>query len=305
MALKFLDKRIIGAIIVDTFQQQLNTEMDPANGQWFTNGPSNNGGLYGNLVDSLASALVFLPNEVVLTPHKLAAATAVIDNRNGLTPKQTVSLTYSTADTATTSHATTNALKVGIGVDIKASGTFLGVGVDVTTKISTEYAYSWSDTATKSVAETKQFAQSVPTEGPAGKVFQVVLTCDKTDLKAPYYADVIISGSATANFASPVNGKKAWTIDAGTLCEWISKFGSADGESSRYMRDPANPTQGLIRMRGNLTAAITANFVVNTYDITDSYNATGKAAIENNQTFATNELDRLNQTLVSKKKLDS
>lgn len=301
MALKFLDKRIIGAIIVDAFQQQLNTEMDPANGQWFTNGPGNNGGLYGSLVDSLASALVFLPNEVVLTPNKLAAATAVADNRNGLTPKQTLALTYSRADTATTSHTTTNALKVGIGVDIKAKAEFLGNGVEVTTKISTEYSYSWSDTVTSASSETKQFALSVPTDIPTGKVFQVVLTCDKTDLKAPYYADIIISGKATANFASPVNGKTTWVIDAGTLCEWINKFGSAGDESSKYMRDPANPTQGFIRLRGNLTSAITANFVVNTYDITDSYNATGKPVIETNQTFAPNELDRLNQKLIEKK----
>ena len=301
MSLKFLDKRFIGAIIVDAFQQHFDTEMDPANGQWFTNGPNNNGGLYGSLVDSLASSLVFLQNEVVMTPHKLAADTAIIDNRNGLTPKSSVTLAYSTTETATTSHSTTNALKTGVGVDIKASGTFLGVGVDVTTKISTEYSFSWTDAVTKSTAETKQFSQTVPTEVPQGKVFQVVLTCDKTDLKAPYYADITITGNATANFASPVNGQNTWVIDAGTLCEWINKFGSAGSESPMYMRDPNNPDQGLIRMRGTLTSAITANFVVNTYDITDTYNATGKAAVENDHLFAANELNQLNQNLISQK----
>ncbi|MBO0932286.1 ETX/MTX2 family pore-forming toxin [Fibrella aquatilis] len=301
MSLKFLDKHIVGAIIVDAFQQELNTEKDPADGQWFTNGPSNNGGLYGNLADALASALVFLPNEVVLTPRKLAAATATVDNRNGLTPKQTVTLTYSTTDTATTSHTTTNALKQGLSVTIKASGKFMGVGLEVSTQVSTEYSYSWSDTKTESKAETKQFSQSVPTDVPAGKVYQVVLTCDKTDLKAPYHADIIITGKATANFASPVNGQKTWAIDAGTLCEWINKYGSAGDESSMYMRDPANPTQGLIRMNGQLTSAVTANFSVNTYDVTDTYNATGKPPIETNQTFAGNELDKLGQKLNSKK----
>ena len=303
MALKFLDKRFIGSIIVDAFQEHFNTEMDPANGQWFTNGPNNNGGLYGSLIDSLASSLVFLPNEVVLTPHKLAADTAIIDNRNGLTPKSSVTLSYSTTETATTTHSTTNALKAGVGTDIKASGTFFGVGVDVTTKISTEYSYSWNDATTQSKAETKQFSQTVPTEVPQGKVYQVVLTCDKTDLKAPYYADIVISGNSTANFANAVNGEKTWVVDAGTLCEWINKFGSAAAESSMYMRDPNKPTQGLIRMRGNLTSAITANFVVNTYDVTDTFNATGKAIIKNDQLLGTKDLNQFAQKLVSEKVL--
>lgn len=300
MSLNFLDKHIIGAIIVDAFQQQLNTEIDPANGQWFTNGPDNNGGLYGNLVDVLSSELVFLPNEVVLTPHKLAADTAVIDNRNGLTPKSSLTLTYSTTESATTTHSTTKALKVGMGVDIKASGTFLGVGMDVTTKFSTEYTHSWSDSTAKTISETKQFSQSIQTEVPPGRVYQVVLTCDKTNLNAPYFADVILKGKSTANFASAVNGEKTWVVNAGTLCQWINEFGSAGDESWMFMKDPKISEQGLIRMRGNLTSVITANFVVNTYDITDTYNATGKAIFENDQMFAQHELDQLPQKLVNK-----
>ncbi len=305
MSLKFLDKHTIGAIITDAFQQKLETEIDPANGQWFTNGPNNNGGLYGSLVDTLASSLVFLPNEVVLTPHKIAAATAIVDNRNGLTPKQTVALTFSTANTSTTTHSTTHSLKSGIAEDIKTSATFFGTGVDITTKISTEYSFSWNDAVTKSTSETKQFSQSVPTEVPSGKVYQVVLTCDKTDLNAPYYADIKISGTSTANFASPVNGRNTWVIDAGTLCEWINQFGSAASmnDTSIYVRNPNEPTEGLIRMRGNLTAANTANFVVNTYDITDTYNATGKAVVESNQVLTATELDQLAQNTVNQKSI--
>ncbi|WP_342088752.1 ETX/MTX2 family pore-forming toxin [Dyadobacter sp. OTU695] len=301
MSLKFLDKQTIGSIIVDAFQEQLNTEMDPANGQWFTNGPNNNGGLYGSLVDTLATSLVFLPNELVLTPHKLAADTAIIDNRNGLTPKSSITLSYSTTETTTTTHTVSNALKVGIGVDIKASAKFFGSGVDITTKISTDYTYSWSDAVSKTASETKQFSQTVPVEVPVGRVYQVVLTCDKTNMNAPYYADVTLTGVSTANFAGVVNGKNTWVIDAGTICDWINRSGSAGGESHMYLRDPQVPGQGLIRMRGSLTSSITANFVVNTYDITDTYNATGKAAVENDHLFADNELASLNHKLVSEK----
>lgn len=293
MNLKFIDKRIIGGIIIDAFQQNFETEMDPADGQWFTNGPDNNGGLYGKLVDALASELVFLQNETSMQPNKIAAAVATIDNRNGLTPKQTVTLSYSSTNTCSTTHSTTNAIKVGIGVDIKAKATFLGTGAEVTTKISTDYTFSWNDANTKTDSETKQFSQSVPTEVPNGKVYQVVLVVDKTTLNAPYYADILLSGKSTANFKSPVNGKKTWVIDAGTLCEWINKFGSAGDESYKYMKDPNDPTRGLIRLRGNLNASVTANFTVNTYDVTDSYNATNKGTIEPNQSISPSDLDNL------------
>ena len=76
MSLQYLDKRLIGAIIVDAWQNHFNTEMDPADGQWFTNGPGNNGGLYGILTDTLASELKFLPDQQVFTINKIAAATA-------------------------------------------------------------------------------------------------------------------------------------------------------------------------------------------------------------------------------------
>src|SRR5215212_10304705 len=183
MSVQFLDKRIVGAYIVDAWQNHFETEQDPADGQWFTNGPGNNGGLYGQLTDALASELVFLENENVFTPHKIAAATGTADNRNGLTPEQTITLTYSYQDSTSTTHSTTNALKVGMGVDIKADATFLGTGGGVTTKFSTEYSFSWTDATTAAKSETRTFQQSVPVRGiPKGRVYRVTLLCDKTDL---------------------------------------------------------------------------------------------------------------------------
>jgi hypothetical protein len=278
--------------------------MDPADGQWFTNGPDNNGGLYGHLNDQLSSALVFLPNELTLAPSKIAADTAIIDNRNGLTPKASVTLTFSTTETSTTTHTVSNALKVGIGVDIKASATFFGTGVDVTTKVSTDYTFSWSDSVSKTTSETKQFSQTVPVEVPNGRVYQVVLACDKISLNAPYFADVLITGASTANFAHPVSGKKTWEIDAGTLCDWINQSGSAGGDSHMYIRDPKTAGQGMIRMRGSLTSSITVNFVVNTYDITDAYNATGKAPIQPDEVLASSELAALSDQLVSEESFE-
>jgi hypothetical protein len=282
MALQFLDKRIIGAIIIDAWQSHFNTEMDPADGQWFTNGPGNNGGLYGQLTDSLASELLFDDSEIKLTPRKVAACTSTIDNRSGLTPENTVTLTYSYQDTTTVTHSTTNSLKVGIGLDIKAKADFLGVGGEVTTKISTEYTYSWNDATTIAKAETKTFQEQVPVKGvPKGKVYRLTLLCDKTECRIPYHADVYLNGQSTANFASPVNGQKIWTVDAGTLCEWVNGFGSAGNESNKYMRDPDPKKQkrGIIRLKGNLTATQTTNFMVLATDITNSYNPQEQPAL--------------------------
>jgi hypothetical protein len=280
MSLNFLDKRIVGAIIIDAWQNHFSTEMDPADGQWFTNGPGNNGGLYGILTDSLASELKFLQNQQGLTINKIAAATGTADNRNGLTPEQTVTLTYSYQDSSSTSHSTTNALKVATGIDINAKTDFFGTGGGVTVKFSTEYSYSWTEGSSKSQSETKTFSQQVPIKNiPSGKVYQVTLLADKADIRVPFYADIILQGQSVANFPSPVNGQKTWMIDAGTLCEWINKYGSAGDESYKYMRDPDNPKQGLIRLQGNLTAAQTTNFTAMTNDITDSFKGNVQPAL--------------------------
>jgi hypothetical protein len=280
MALQFFDKRVLGAFIVDAWQNHFDTEMDPADGQWFTNGPNNNGGLYGKLSDVLASELVFDESKKIFTPNQVAAATAIADNRDGLTPEQTVTLTYSYSDTTSTTHSTTNGLRVSMGIDIKAKAEFLGAGTDITTKFTTEYNYSWTDATTVAKSETKTFQQQVPVKNiPKGKVYQVVLVCNKNELKIPYHADIYLNGQSSACFANAVNGQKIWTVDAGTLCEWINQFGSAGDESYKYGRDPKNPQQGLISLLGTMTATQTANFMARTSDITDSYTGSEPPAL--------------------------
>jgi hypothetical protein len=103
--------------------------------------------------------------------------------------------------------------------------------------------------------------------------------CDTDDLKVPYLANIYLSGQSTANFGSPANGQKVWTVDAGTLCEWINQFGSAGDESYKYGRNPKNSQQGLIQLRGTLTATQTENFTVVTLDVTDTFSPAQPAAV--------------------------
>jgi len=281
MALQFFDKRLVGQYIVDAWQQHLNTEMDPADGQWFTNGPGNNGGLYGKLTDTLASELIFDESRRVFTPNQVAAATGIADNRNGLTPEQTVTLTYAYQDSTSSTHSTSNSIKVATGIDINAKSEFFGSGGGVTIKFSTEYTYSWSDATTNSKSETKTFQQQIPVRViPRGKVYQVVLMCNKDQLKIPYHANIYLSGTSSACFANPVNGQKIWTIDAGTLCEWINQFGAAGDESYKYGRDPNKPLQGICFLQGNMTATQTANFLARTFDITDLFTGSQPPSLE-------------------------
>ena len=278
MALQFLDTRLVGAYIVDAWQNHFETEKDPADGQWFTNGPGNNGGLFGKLTDSLASELIFDESKKVFSTHLFSADSNIVDNRNGLQSKVETTLTYMYSNSSTVTHSTTNGLKVGSSLKI-ANKTSIGVpatGVNETTvevAFNTEYSYSWSDTTTKTATETQTVSRKTDLTVPIGKVYQQILTCNKDTLKLPFAANIYLTGKSFACFGTPVNGQKIWDIDAGTLCEWINQFGSAGEVSHQYGRDPSNRERGIIALQGTMSAEQSRNFMVYTLDITDTYNA--------------------------------
>lgn len=276
MSLQYLDTVQISAILIDAWQNHLETEKDPAGGQWFTNGPGNNGGLFGKLVDELATELVFDTPAQTFSVYQSAAATGIVDNRNGLTPEQVVGLSCSFQDTVTTTHAVSKAVKTGTTVSIKGA---LKGGVfekEFGISFSAEYSHSWTDTSSVSSSETRNFNVSVPVRNvPKGRVWQVVLMANKKELSMPYRADIILKGNTVANFQSPIRGQKTWTADAGTLCDWIGRFGSAGDESWTYGRNPVDPTQGRISLHGVMKAVHTVNFTVRTLDVTDSFRPDG------------------------------
>jgi hypothetical protein len=276
MALQYLDTRLVGAYIVDAWQNHFNTEQDPADGQWFTNGPGNNGGLFGKLTDGLASELVFDASKQVFTTRLFSADSNIVDNRNGLQSKVSTTLTYQYSDSSSVTHSTTSGLKVGSSLKI-TNKTTLGVpatGANETTvevAFSTEYSYSWTDTNTRTKTETQTVSRTTDLVVPKGKVYQQVLTCNKDNLTIPFHADIYLTGKSFACFRNPVNGQKIWEIDAGALCQWINQFGSAAEASSQYGRDPKQPERGVIALQGTMSAEQSRNFMVYTLDITDKY----------------------------------
>jgi hypothetical protein len=277
MTLQYLDSRLVGAYVVDAWQNHFNTEQDPADGQWFTNGPGNNGGLYGKLADELASELVFDASKKTFSTHLFSADSNIVDNRNGLQPKVSTTLTYQYSNSSTITHSTTSGLKVSTGLKIANKTTF-GVpatGANETTvevSFNTEYSYSWTDTNTKTTTETQTVSRTTELIVPAGKVYQQVLTCNKDNLKVPFAANIYLTGKTFACFRNPVNGQKIWEADAGTLCDWISQFASAGDLSHQYGRDNDQPARGIIALQGVMQSEQSRNFMVYTLDITDSYN---------------------------------
>jgi hypothetical protein len=278
MSLQFLDTRLVGAYIVDAWQNHFNTEQDPADGQWFTNGPGNNGGLFGKLTDSLATELVFEPSKKVFSTRLFSADSNIVDNRNGLQSKVATTLTYQYSNSSTVTHSSTQGLKVGSSLKI-ANKTTLGVpatGANETTvevAFTSEYSYSWTDTTSKTSTETQTISRTTDLTVDKGKVYQQVLTCNKDTLKIPFHANIYLTGRSFACFRNPVNGQKIWDVDAGTLCEWINHFGSAGDASYQYGRDPEDSARGMISLQGSMSAEQSRNFMIYTLDITDSFTA--------------------------------
>ncbi|MFC5863952.1 ETX/MTX2 family pore-forming toxin [Acidicapsa dinghuensis] len=267
------------SFIFDAWQSKLNTDLDPANGQWFTNGPGNNGGLYGKLTDSLATELIFKESQKTFSTRLFSADSNIVDNRNGLQSDVTTTLTYQYTNQSSLTHSTTNGLKVSAGLKI-TNKTTLGVpatGANETTvevSFNTEYSYSWTDTSSRQVTETQTVSRSTKLAVPNGKVYQQVLTCNKDKLVIPFTANIYLAGTSAANFKADVNGKSNHTANAGDICDWINQYKTAGDSSSQYGRDPSDPTRGAIGLAGVMTAEQSRNFMVYTIDVTDSY--TGK-----------------------------
>ena len=289
MALQFIDRAQVVAWVIDAWQNGFETVMDPADGRWFDNGPGGDGiGLYGGLTDHLASELVFDESSKIFTPHQKIVYTPALDNRNGLAPSSSVTLTYAYTHVTTSTHATSHAIKAGIAEEIKVSAKF----VESTTTFTFDYTYSWTESKAESKGETYTFSQILPVEVPEGKVYQAQLMCNSEDLTIPYKALVRISGQSEANFPGPVQGKKTWRVDAATLCRWINKYGSAGDQSCRFGPHPDRPKEGFFALEGTMTGTETVSIAAHVVDITASYTGDDGAASAVGPIVATIPLER-------------
>ncbi|PCJ91616.1 MAG: hypothetical protein COA50_16405 [Flavobacteriaceae bacterium] len=285
MALQFIDKKYIAAILIDVWQNYLNTEKDPTSGKYYTSGPNNSGGLYGGLTDTLADKLAYDPGKYFFSPHQKTQMNATYDNRDGKMGnpmEKDVDVTFTWEDSTTTEHSKTTGITTGVTEEIALSTSFAVVEASFTTTISFEATHSWTDTETKTKSASKSINLPLPLVVPEGKAYQVVLTYNEDALTVDYLAKVFLSGTSWAYFDSPVNGKKIHSLDAGTLCKLINKYGSAKNPESSYGQNSKDLKQGFIAYKGKINATQNHNFVVRVFDVTANYDPSTSKSIPKN-----------------------
>lgn len=268
--LQSLDVQVVGSYIAEAWKKYLNTGDDPANGRWYTNGANgDNIGLYGGLTDALPAGLVFNQNALTYLPKQVVAASGIVNNSQGHTPQATLTLSYAHSDSSSTSHAITNSVKVGVGVDIKAGFDFVVKG-EATVKFSVEYTFSYTSTTTEMTSDTQTFSEAVPVNVPTGKIYKAVLLASVQSIQVPYTATINVSGNSETWFEDRVNGHYNWMMPIGFLFGLINQYGIAGQDSSLYRNLGGS---GAVVVSGTLNAQQTADFQAQIYDITDGANA--------------------------------
>jgi hypothetical protein len=280
LQLRYFEANVLGSYLMDAWQNELQTEADPSGGKWFTSGPGNGQGLLGGLLDELRTDLVFEAGRMTVNKTREIAATTTLDNRAGnLANGATTTLNWTITNSATASHSATHSIRSGISERVKVEGKFGGIGVASETAITFDYSYSWTDTQGSTLTDTKSFSATVPLQVPAGKVQKLVVLADHDEVALPYSAQVYLTGVSEANFASQVNGKSRWTADAGTICEWIKKYGSAKGDAMEFEADAIDRTRGIALLRGTMRAKQSVNFTIYKLDVTSSFDGAPDSAV--------------------------
>lgn len=267
MALQFLDKAKIGSYLTAMWQKDLKTDEDPANGEWYEKKPNGKtGGLYGGLTDNAETKLEFDEASQKYFPELAVRDTATLDNRNGLAPHAKARLVYQYTNSATTTHSTSNSVKVGIGLEITAKATIpiIGAGGEVKTTFNFDYTHEWGDTQSKTESKTLVFSQSVEIDVPTGKVYQAVLEALGQKLIVPYTATIKVTGMTETWFEDRIDGRYNYKMLARDAFEKIRKWKLAGSESSSFSRKGFS-------QKGTVSAEQTTHFVAKIYDVTEAY----------------------------------
>lgn len=268
MSLQYLDISTVSPYLAKAWEKYLNTDKDPANGRWYTNGPDNdNMGLYGGLSDAYPQ-LSFDAAKGNVQHTRIVAASGEVDNRKGLTPEASLTLSYSYSDAATTSHTITNSVSAGAEVDLEGSAELLGVGGKATAKFTVNYTFSYASTSSTTDTEEQVFSETLPITVPAGKNYKGVLLAKVQQIQVPFTANIVVSGNTETWFEDRVQGHYNWVQDIGTVFGWINQYGIAGGESSYYTN--LGDGRGSLSVPGTLTAQNTADFHAEIYDVTDA-----------------------------------
>lgn len=270
MAINILSVPVIQQALQAMWKKNLGTSEDPANGRWFTNGANGDSiGLYGGLTDTAPTQLTFNQGSQQYLPSQITCTSSIVDNRNGLNPKGSTTLSYSYSNSSSYSQTTTNSISDTSKVGFEVSASFEGIGAKASAEFSVTMAYSMAKTSGTTTSTTNTFSQTIDVEVPKGKVYQAVLTATVQRLQVPYTCAIQITGTTETWFEDRINGHYNWSMSAAQAFSLINQYGAAGGDSSLY---GSNGGAGTVAVSGTLTAQQTANFVAQIYDITANYN---------------------------------
>ena len=270
MAINILSVPVLQQALQKVWQKNLGTSEDPANGKWFTNGANNDSiGLYGGLTDTVPTQLTFNKGAQQYLPSQITCTSSIVDNRNGLNPKGSTTLSYSYTNSSSYSQTSTNSISNTSKVGFEVSASFEGIGAKASTEFSVTMSYSMAQTSGTVTSATNTFSQTIDIDVPKGKVYQAVLTATLQKLQVFYTCAIQVTGTTETWFEDRINGHYNWSMDAGQAFSLINQYGAAGGDSSLY---GSNGGTGTVTVSGTLTAQQTANFVAQIYDITANYN---------------------------------
>ncbi len=270
MAINLLSVPVLQKALQTVWQKNLGTSEDPANGRWFTDGANNDAiGLYGGLTDTAPTQLTFNQAAQQYLPTQITCTSSIMDNRNGLNPKGSTTLTYAYANSSSYSQTSTTSVSNTTKIAFEVSASFEGVGAKASTDFSVTMAYSMAQTSGTSTSATNTFSQTVNVDVPKGKVYQAVLTATIQKLQVPYTCAIQVTGTTETWFEDRVNGHYNWSMGAAEAFDLINQYGAAGADSASY---GSSGGAGTVAVSGTLTAQQTANFVAQIYDITANYN---------------------------------
>ena len=267
--LTIVDPEALRPPIVDCWQSWLQTD---------ANQVVDDGLMFGAVTDSIDGTVILDEEKKVLSVNQIIADHLIVDNRNGLTPHGTTQLNYSHSTTQSSSHSTSDSVKVGVGFDIKVKAEIFGSGTEATTKFSFDYTHSTTDTDTTQTSDTALTSVQATADVPEGKVYQVSLVVTIYELDVPYRMDVTLAGLSTIKFDRQVTSPHGegtsdeWHNDIGGIMVGFANPKFMKKPTTLFFTDPDNHELGkTVGLTGVLKGQWSADFVLETWDITDTY----------------------------------
>jgi hypothetical protein len=271
MALSTFDEQVYGhQYLVQAWQEYLNTSKDPANGEWWTNSPTNdNMGLYGGLDDEQQPTNFDTDNQTYI-PIQGTSQSVRTDNTNGLNPEVTAKLGYSYSQGNTTQHTVSDAISASVSEAVNVN--FEVAGSTTTFKLTD--TLTLTDSSTHSTVTTVDSEVDVPVQVPTGKIYETYLTYLQEELDVPFTMQVTITGNSETWFDDRVNGHYNWVQDIGdlTIVMGQNSIGESDGVSWSWGFSPVS--EGVLNLSGIAKMYAGGAYTVKTIDVTPSTAAT-------------------------------